>query len=51
MSRSLEVNELFELEVHDPQAMQRFVEKYEADRAALRIEGQRIPSFESYLQN
>ncbi|MBS0625521.1 MAG: zeta toxin family protein [Verrucomicrobia bacterium] len=39
------------LEVHDPQAMQRFVEKYEADRAALAIEGQRIPSFESYLQN
>lgn len=37
------------LEVHDNDAMQRFVEKYEVDRLALAAEGQTIPSFESYL--
>src|SRR3990167_8858227 len=39
------------LEVHDAQAMQRFVDKYEADRAALADEGQTIPSFNSFLSN
>jgi hypothetical protein len=38
------------LEVHDEEAMNRFIEKYEADRAALAEEGQIIPSFESYLE-
>lgn len=37
------------LEVHDSEAMQRFVDKYEADRAALKEEGKMIPSFESLL--
>ena len=37
------------LEVHDSDAMQRFVEKYEMDRSALAAEGQVIASFESYL--
>lgn len=37
------------LEVHDAEAMQRFTEKYEADRAALAAEGQVIPAFESYF--
>ena len=39
------------LEVHDAQAMQCFVDKYEADRSALAAEGQVIPSFTSYLSN
>ncbi|MDE3045925.1 MAG: zeta toxin family protein [Verrucomicrobiota bacterium] len=39
------------LEVHDAQAMQRFVDKYEADRVALAAEGQIIPSFNSFLLN
>lgn len=37
------------LEVHDSEAMQRFAEKYEADRSALVDEGQTIPAFDSYL--
>ncbi len=37
------------LEVHDAQAMQRFVDKYEADREQLAEEGQMIPSFDSFL--
>jgi len=39
------------LEVHDAQAMQRFVDKYEADRVVLAAEGQIIPSFNSFLSN
>ena len=39
------------LEVHDAQAMQRFVDKYEADRVALAAEGQIIPSFNSFFSN
>lgn len=38
-----------ELEVHNAQAMQRFVEKYETDRSALAAEGQTIPAFDSYF--
>jgi len=38
------------LKIHDAEAMQRFVEKYEADRLALAAEGETIPSFESYLK-
>lgn len=37
------------LEIHDYEAMQRFAEKYEADRASLATEELRIPSFESYF--
>ncbi|MBX7067359.1 MAG: zeta toxin family protein [Parachlamydiales bacterium] len=37
------------LEIVDAEAMQRFADKYEADRAALALEGQMIPSFDSYL--
>lgn len=37
------------LEIHDGEAMQRFVEKYEADRKALADKGQIIPAFESYF--
>jgi hypothetical protein len=37
------------LEVCDEQAMQRFVEKYEADRSSLAAEGQIIPAFDSYF--
>jgi hypothetical protein len=37
------------LEVQDSEAMQRFSEKYEADRLALAAEGQTIPAFESYF--
>ncbi len=39
------------LEVHDAQAMQRFVDKYEADRVILAAEGQMIPSFNSFFSN
>lgn len=39
------------LEVHNAQAMQRFKEKYEADRHALAAEGEMLPSFESYFKN
>lgn len=39
------------LEIHDTEAMRRFVDKYEADRALLAIEGQTIPSFDSYLES
>lgn len=39
------------LEVHDEEAMQRFVEKYEIDRQALAGEGHIIPAFESYFSN
>jgi Zeta toxin len=38
------------LEIHDSEAMQRFVDKYEADRATLATEGQIIPAFDRYLQ-
>lgn len=38
-----------EWEVHDAQALQCFVEKYEADRSALAAEGQIIPPFDSYF--
>lgn len=37
------------LEILDSEAMQRFVDKYEADRAALAAEGQTIPPFNSFL--
>lgn len=37
------------MEIHDDEAMQRFVDKYESDRAALAAEGQMIPAFESYF--
>lgn len=37
------------LEVHDHDAMQCFVNKYEMDRAALAAKGQSIPSFEKLL--
>lgn len=39
-----------EMTVIDPEAMQRFIDKYEADRASLALEEQVIPSFESYLE-
>ena len=39
------------LEVHDSEAMQRFADKYEADRVALAAEGQMIPSFNSFFSN
>lgn len=39
------------LEIHDREAMRRFVEKYEADRKALADKGQAIPTFESYFSN
>jgi hypothetical protein len=38
------------LEVHDAQAMQRFIEKYEVDRLKLAADGETIPSFQSYLK-
>lgn len=38
------------LEVHDTEAMHRFIEKYEADRQALSAEGQSVPAFESFLK-
>ena len=38
------------LEVHDSEAMQRFVDKYEADRIALEAVGQSIPSFDTFVQ-
>lgn len=38
------------LEIHDEEAMNRFIDKYEADRASLGEEGQIIFSFESYLE-
>lgn len=37
------------LEIHDAQAMQRFIDKYETDRASLAAEGQVIPAFDSYF--
>jgi len=37
------------LEVHDHEAMLRFVEKYETDRQALLAEGQIISAFDSFL--
>lgn len=37
------------LEVHDSEAMQRFVDKYEADRASLAAEGQILPPFTSFM--
>lgn len=37
------------LEIQDSEAMNRFAEKYEEDRAALAAEGQTIPAFESYF--
>ncbi len=39
------------LEVHDEEAMQRFSEKYEADRSVLAAEGHIIPDFDSYFSN
>jgi len=39
------------LEVHDAEAMQNFVNKYETDRAALAAKGQAIPSFEALLED
>jgi hypothetical protein len=33
------------IKVHDLEALDRFVEKYEADRAALALEGKVIPPF------
>ncbi len=38
-----------QLEIRDPEAMQRFIDKYEEDRAALALEGEIIPPFERYL--
>ena len=37
------------LEVQDSEAMQCFIDKYEADRAVLEAEGQFIPPFDSFL--
>ena len=37
------------MEIHDSVAMQKFIDKYEADRAVLAAEGQVIPPFDSYL--
>lgn len=37
------------LEIHDAEAMQNFVEKYEADRASVAATGKSIPSFEKLL--
>lgn len=38
------------LEIHDSEAMQRFIDKYESDRTALAAEGQMIPAFDSYFR-
>ena len=38
------------LEVQDRDAMQKFADKYEMDRAALEAEGQQIPPFDSLIQ-
>lgn len=38
------------LEIQDSEAMNRFIEKYEADRISLASEGETIPTFESYLE-
>lgn len=38
------------LEVHDKEAMQLFIEKYESDRASLALEGQEIPSFDNFYK-
>jgi hypothetical protein len=37
------------LEVHDSEAMQRFIEKYEVDRTALKAVGQTIPAFSTFI--
>lgn len=37
------------LEVHDSDAMQRFIDKYESDRKNLEASGQNIPAFSSFL--
>jgi hypothetical protein len=37
------------LEIHDNDAMQRFIDKYEEDRISLRKTGVTIPAFETYL--
>jgi hypothetical protein len=39
------------LEIHDSDAMDRFVDKYEADRAAFETMGQSIPAFSSFLSS
>ena len=39
------------LEVYDSDAMQRFVDKYEEDRATLKAEGLSIPAFGTFLTN
>ena len=39
------------LEVRDPEALERFIEKYEIDRLALQSENIALPAFETYLQN
>jgi len=39
------------LDIRDSEAMERFIDKYEADRAALAVEGQIIPAFNSYILN
>lgn len=37
------------LEIHDPDAMQHFIDKYEADRKTLQEKGVTIPSFENLI--
>jgi hypothetical protein len=37
------------LEIHDSEAMQRFIDKYETDRMTLETKGLSIPAFDSFL--
>jgi hypothetical protein len=39
------------LEIHDKEAMQHFVEKYEEDRGSFAAEGKMIPPFDSYFSH
>lgn len=37
------------LEIHDEEAMELFINKYEEDRAILQAEGKTIPAFDTFL--
>lgn len=39
-----------EMKIHDSEAMQHFVDKYESDRKILAAEGRTIPAFDSYCK-
>lgn len=40
-----------QLEIHDSDAMQHFIDKYESDRLALKEKGVSIPSFDTFLSS